>query len=98
MSANVLGCRMNHYICAMLQWTDQDRCKCVINNENNAMTMSHFCHCLKVGDIRIRIAERLSIHNLCIWLDSSFKGCEVIDFDNGVGDALCSKGMGDEVE
>ena len=62
------------------------------------MAVCHFRDGFDIGDVGVGIAECLRIDNLGVGLDGSLKCFEVVDVDNGVGDALSGKCVGNQVE
>ena len=53
------------------------------------MFVSNSSHAFDVEHVRVWVAESLSIYNLCVGLDGSFEGFEVVYINNGIADALC---------
>ena len=98
MTTNELGSRMYHNVGSVLNRTEQERSsKGIVYNHRNAMPMCYFRYSLDVGDIRIRIAEGFYKHRFGIRADSGFQSIQIVDTDNGMGDALCGKRMCNEV-
>ena len=83
----------------MLYRADEERCaEGVVDDERNVVLVGNGCHCLKVGDIRVGVAEGLGIYHLGVGLYGCLQGFEVVHVDDGVGDALCGERVGYEVE
>ena len=98
MAAEELGGRMHDDVGTVLQGTDEvRRAEGVIDDERYAMLVGHGCYALDVEDIGVGVAEGLGIYNFCVWLYGCFYGSEVVDANDGVGDALRGEGVGDEV-
>ena len=98
MTTNELSGRMDHDVGPMLQRTNQiRRAESVVHDEDDAMTMGHLGHTLKVQHVTIGIAESLGVYYFCVGFDGSLKSCEVVYFNDGVGDALCGEGVGYKV-
>ena len=53
--------------------------------------------CYQLEHIAVGVTEGLGIHHLCIGLDGSLKGAEVIDVDNGIANALSGQRVGNQV-
>ena len=83
MTAEELGGRVNDNVCTMLQRANQ-----VGRAEGVAMLMGYGCYTFQVEHVRVRVAKGLGIYNFCVGLDSGLQGREVVNVDNGVGDAL----------
>ena len=98
-AADELRGRVDHDVGAVLDGAYQvGRAERVVDDEGDAMAMGHLGDGLNVSDVAVGIAERLGVDGLRIGLDSSLEGLEVVDVDDGVGDALRRQRVGDEVE
>ena len=69
----------------------------VIDDEGYAVLVSYSSYAFDVEYVGVRVAESLGIYNLCVGLDGSLEGFEVIHIDNRIADALCGQRVGDEV-
>ena len=91
MTAQEFGGRVHHHIDAMLDGSNQvGSAEGIVDNKEDAMTVSDFCHTLQVGDITIRIAESLAIHHLGVRSYSLLKSIEVIEIDYGMVDTAAT--------
>lgn len=98
MSADELGGRVYHDVCPMLQWTEEvGGSKRVVYNHRDTMAVGYLRYTFKIQYVGIRIAEGLHEHHFRMGTDGCFQCNGVVHPDDGVGDALCGKGMGDEV-
>ena len=61
------------------------------------MLMGYGRNALEVKYITIRITKRFGIYYFCVGLDSGLEGCEVVDIDDCITDALSSQRVGDQV-
>ena len=89
---------VHHNIGTMLDRTDQKRSESVVHDEYNAMLVGDFGNRIKIGDIRIRIAQSLCIDYFGVRTDGLFEGIQVIDGHDGVGYSLSRESVGDQIE
>ena len=82
----------------MLQRTNQIWCaEGVVDNEGDAVLVSHSSHAFQVEHVAVGVAESLGIYNFCVGLDGSLEGVEVVYIYNGISDALRSQRVGNQV-
>ena len=62
------------------------------------MTVGHLGNGIQIGHVAIGIAQRFGIHHLGVGTDGCLQCLQVVHVHNGIVDALCGKGVGDEVE
>ena len=99
MTADEFGSRMHHHISAVLDRTNKvGSAESVIDNEWNAVAVSHLSDSVEVGYIRIRVAEGLGIHRLGIWANCLFERFEVVDIHNRVANALSLERVSNQIE
>ena len=80
---------MHHNVGTVFDWADEIwGAECVVDNQRNIVAVCHFRDGFDIGDVGVGIAECLRIDNFGVGLDGSLKCFEVVDVDNGVGDAL----------
>ena len=73
MTTNKLGCRMNNYICTMLNRTDKVwRAEGVINYQRQPMLVSQLGNGINIRNIGVWIAQGLNVDGLGIILNSPF--------------------------
>ena len=89
--------RVYHDVCPMFQGPNEERGEGVIDDEDDAVPMRHFCHAFQVQDVAVGVAQRLGIDDFRIGSDGRFQSLEVVHRHDGVRNALCGKGMRDEV-
>ena len=99
MSADELGGRVYHNVGSVLDRTYNIRCaEGIVYNEWYVVAMCHLSHSLKIGYVRVRIAECLCIHHLGVGLYGSLQSLKVVYIDDGIGYTLCCESVGYEVE
>ena len=90
---------MYHHIGTMFDRTNEvGSAESVIDNEWNAVAVSHLSDSVEVGYIRIRVAEGLGIHRLGIWANCLFERFEVVDIHNRVANALSLERVSNQIE
>ena len=98
MSTQELSGRVYYDVGTMLQWTDQVwGTEGVINDEWDAILVSNSSHTLKVEHIAVRVTEGLGIYYFCVGLDGSLERSQIVYIHDGIGNALGSQCMGNEV-
>ena len=99
MSAYELGGTVNHDVGTMLQGTKQvGSGECVVDNQRDAMTMSHCCHALDVQHVTVRITEGLCIDGLGVGKNGSLQCLQVVHLDDCICDSLVSQRVSYKVE
>ena len=61
------------------------------------MLVGHSSHAFEVEHVAVGVAEGLGIYYFRVGLDGGFEGFEVIHINNGIGDALRSQRVGNQV-
>ena len=70
-AADVFGCGVDNNVSAVFNRTEKIRCsKGVVNHQRKAVLMGDFGNSVDINDVRVRIADRLDVHNPCILFDS----------------------------
>ena len=98
MTADEFCCGMNHDINAVFDRPDENWGKCVVHDEYDAVPVCYLGNAVKIGDIGIGISERFGVDYLRVGPDGRFKRLQIVDIQNGVGDALSCQRVCDEVE
>ena len=85
MTANELCGRMNNNVGSMFDRTNEVRsAEGVVDDERDVMTMSNLCKTVDICDVRIWIAESLSIERLGVRLDGSLYFIKVANINDSV--------------
>src|ERR1700733_13053737 len=104
MSTQELGKRMDNNIGAMFNRAQQDgRGDSVINDQGQAVTVSHSCHSLDVTDVSCRVANALAVDSPRIAVDQLFDcfwriGLCKSDTDTLAGQKMSKQRMGGAIE
>ena len=99
MTANELCGRMNNDVSSMFDRTNEVRsAEGVVDDERNVMTMSNLCKTVDICDVRVWIAESLSIERLGVRLDGCLYFIKVAYINDSVCNTLCCQCVSDEVE
>ena len=99
MTAQELGCRVNDDVCSVLYRTDEVwSTECVVDDEWYVVAMCNLSQRIDVGNVGVWVSEGLCVQSLGVWLYGSLHGLEIAHVNDGVCDALCRKGVCDEVE
>ena len=98
MAADELGGGVDYDVGTVLDGAYEDWGEGVVDDEDDAVAVGYFGDALEVGHVGVGIAEGLGIDDLGLGAYGCFEGLEVVDVDDGVGDALRGEGVGDEVE
>ena len=70
MSVHIFCSRMCHNICSPFDRTTVDRCReGIIHDQRYTMRMRNLCKKLNIQNSKCRIGNRLTKHQLCIWLE-----------------------------
>ena len=76
-------------ICAMLQWTKQERCsKCAIYDQRNTVFMSYCRYCFQIQYIGVWIAQCLTIQKFGVWLNGFTEVLRIRRIYKCYGDSL----------
>ena len=88
-STHELGCGMYDDICAMLQWTKQERCrKCAVYDQRNTVFMSYCRYRFQIQYIGVWIAQCLTIQKFGVWLDGFTEVLRIRRIYECYGDSL----------
>ena len=88
-STHELGCGMYDDICAMLQWTKQERCsKCAIYDQRNTVFMSYCRYRFQIQYIGVWIAQCLTIQKFGVWLNGFTEVLRIRRIYKCYGDSL----------
>ena len=98
MSADKLCGGVDYDVGSVLDGAYEDWGEGVVDDEDYAVAVGNLGDALEVGHVGVGIAEGLGIDDLSLGAYGCFEGLEVVDADDGVGDALRGEGMSDEVE
>ena len=99
MTAQEFRCRVDHHISPVLEGPDEERrAEGVVDDKRNMVSVRHFGHRLNIGHIGVGIAEGLGIDSLRIRSYGRLERHEVVNINDGVGNALCGKRVRNEVE
>ena len=69
---------MNHDVGSVLNWVDEvRRAEGVVDDQWYAMLVGNLGRAFYVGDVGVGVAQRLNVHELCVWLDGRLQ-CVVV--------------------
>ena len=69
-AADELGQRVANDVGAMLNWSEEERCRyCIVNNERQAVVMRDTCNSFKIIDIVLGVADRFGKNCLGVLVD-----------------------------
>ena len=97
-SADKLGGRMNDYVRAVLDRTEQIRRReGVVHDQRNTVPVSNGGYRFEVDDVRVGVAERLGIEQLGVRPDGFFKILRIRRINECHGESLFVKGVREKV-
>ena len=71
----------------MLQRSDQQRSKGIVNDKDNAVLVGDFRHALDVQDIAVGITKRLCKDDFRVRQNGCFESSKIVDFYDGMGNS-----------
>ena len=88
---------MNHNVGTVFQRLNQDRCKSVVNDKHNVVTVSNFGNAFDVEHVRVGVAESFAVNHLCIRFDGCLYCFQIREVNNSVLNTLSRKCVRDKV-
>lgn len=82
-TAEVLRQRVDHDISTMIDGAAEHRCQRIIYGEGEAVSMSNISYSGDIDEVKLGIAQRLSIDELGIGLDSCLEVLRILGIDEG---------------
>ena len=97
-TADELGCRVDHNVCAVLNGADQIRSpKGVVDHQRQAVLMGNGRNGVNVGDVRVGIAQRFQINGLGVGTNCPFHLGKIVSIHKGGFNAVLRQGVGQQV-
>ena len=88
-ASDKLRCRVDHDVGAMFYGANEvGRAKGVVDNQGQSVTVGNGCRSLDVGDVGMRISQRLDENKFGIGLDCGFQCVVIVRIDERCADPL----------
>ena len=96
-TAEVLRQRVDHDVSTMIDGAAEHRCQRIIYGEGEAVSMSNISNSGDIDEVKLGVAQRLSVDELGIGLDSCLEVLRVLGIDEGRRDTEAGQRNAQEI-